>query len=759
MLETFMRRFLDFWTPVWLICLTAAACGGSNGAAENIAKGDEFLKQGKTAEALIEYQSAVQEDAMSGEARQKLGRTLMTAGQPEAALGQLVRAADLLPQDVTAQLEAGRLLLAAGRFDDARDRAERVLQIDSRNALAHVLRSGASAGLKDNQGALDALNESLKFDPNRSSTYIDRARLQAAEGQRAEAEAGFKQAIVVAPQSLQAHMALANYYFVTGRAPDAIAALKKASEAIPNAVEPYVTLASVYRVLGRPAEAEEPLKHVARLSSEPANKLTLADLYVSLRRYQDAKPILTELANIKEAAIPAKGRLAGIEYEEGRRDRAHEMVDALIKENPDSVAVLTVKGNWLLGEGRREEALAVARRAVQAEPRAPEAHFLEGQAQVALNDAVAAEKAFQEVLKLRPTAVDALVALAHLNLDTGRVDAAALFAQQAIDARSDVASRFAMARVLVAQGRVPQARAELETLAGIAPGQADIMNLQGQFLQKEGNLEGARKAFSAALKAAPSSAVALRGLLELDIQAKRPGDSKQRIEAHLKQFPQDARALVIAGRTYAAVGDLAAAESALRKAIDLDPTQLEGYHVLGQILVRQKKLDQALKAYEERVAERPDDVSGHTMIGMIQLVQGNMAAARERFEKVLSLDPRSSVASNNLAYMDAEAGTNLDVALNRAQQAKASQPDDANVSDTLGWVYVKRGLPALAVSPLEQATQKEPGNPTYHYHLGIAYVKAGDRDRGRVSLQRALQISKSFAGADDAQRTLDGLGR
>ena len=754
-----MRRFLDFWTPVWLICLMAAACGGSNGAAENIANGDEFLKQGKTAEAIIEYQTAVQQDAMSGEARQKLGRTLMTAGQPEAALGQLVRAADLLPQDVTAQLEAGRLLVASGRFEDAKARAEAVLKMDAGNALAHVLRAGAAGRLKDNAGALEALNEAIKLNPNRSSTYIDRARLQAAEGLRAEAEAGFKQAIVLAPKSVQSHMALANYYFVTGRPQDAIAALKKGSELIPDAVEPYITLASVYRVLGRTAEAEEPLKHLARLSSEPAAKLTLADLYVSMRRYQDAKPILMELSTVKEAAVAAKGRLAGIEYEEGRRDRAHEIVDALIKENPDNVAVLTAKGNWLLGEGKREEALAMARRAVQANSRAAEAHFLEGRAHVALNDAAQAEKAYQEVLKLRPTAVDALVALAHLNLDTGRLDAAALFAQQAVDGRSDLDSRFAMARVLVAQGRDAQARSELETLARIAPGQPDILNLQGQFLQKEGNVEGARSAFTAALKAAPGSTIALRGLLALDIQAKRPGDSKQRIEAHLKQFPQDAQALVIAGRAYAAVGDLAAAESVLRKAVDVDPTQLEGYHVLGQILVRQKKLDQALKAYQERVAERPNDVPGQTMIGMIMLVQGNMGAAREQFEKVLSLDPRSSIAANNLAYMDAQAGTNLDVALNRAQTAKAARPDDANVSDTLGWVYIKRGLPALAISPLEQATQSDPNNPTYHYHLGVAHVKAGDRDRGRLSLQRALAISKSFDGADDAQRTLDSLGR
>jgi Flp pilus assembly protein TadD len=109
--------------------------------------------------------------------------------------------------------------------------------------------------------------------------------------------------------------------------------------------------------------------------------------------------------------------------------------------------------------------------------------------------------------------------------------------------------------------------------------------------------------------------------------------------------------------------------------------------------------------------------------------------------------------------MDAEEGTNLDVALNRAQTAKAALPDDPDVNDTLGWVYVKRGLPALAVAPLEQAIQKKPTEPTYHYHLGLAYLKAGDKDRARPALERALRLSSSFQGAADAKRTLDGLGR
>jgi tetratricopeptide (TPR) repeat protein len=147
------------------------------------------------------------------------------------------------------------------------------------------------------------------------------------------------------------------------------------------------------------------------------------------------------------------------------------------------------------------------------------------------------------------------------------------------------------------------------------------------------------------------------------------------------------------------------------------------------------------------------------MVARILYVQGKPAESRARFEKILSIDPRAAVAANNLAYMDAEAGTNLDVALNRAQTAKAALPEDADVNDTLGWIYVKRGLPALAITPLEQAIQKDPKNPLYHYHLGMAYVGSGDRDRARPALQKALELSADFENAADARQALAALGR
>jgi Flp pilus assembly protein TadD len=54
--------------------------------------------------------------------------------------------------------------------------------------------------------------------------------------------------------------------------------------------------------------------------------------------------------------------------------------------------------------------------------------------------------------------------------------------------------------------------------------------------------------------------------------------------------------------------------------------------------------------------------------------------------------------------------------------------------------------------------EKDPKSPVYHYHLGLAYAQAGELARARESLERALSLSGSFAGADDARRVLSDLG-
>jgi tetratricopeptide (TPR) repeat protein len=94
-------------------------------------------------------------------------------------------------------------------------------------------------------------------------------------------------------------------------------------------------------------------------------------------------------------------------------------------------------------------------------------------------------------------------------------------------------------------------------------------------------------------------------------------------------------------------------------------------------------------------------------------------------------DARSVIAANNLAYMYAETGENLDRTLSLAQVAVEQAPDNPALQDTLGWVYYKRDLPDLAVRAFEQSVAKQPAHALYHFHLRMGYAKSGYFDRAR----------------------------
>jgi tetratricopeptide (TPR) repeat protein len=139
--------------------------------------------------------------------------------------------------------------------------------------------------------------------------------------------------------------------------------------------------------------------------------------------------------------------------------------------------------------------------------------------------------------------------------------------------------------------------------------------------------------------------------------------------------------------------------------------------------------------------------------------RGNWQKAQELYQKALQAEPDYPLAAYNLAYLMLEHGGNTDVALSLAQTARRGLPDSAVVADTLGWAYYQEGIFSTVVDMLNEAVEELPNNPTYHYHLGLAYQKTNDRTRAREHLERALSINPSYPKADEIRKGLAKLGR
>src|SRR5262249_10499740 len=293
------------------------------------------------------------------------------------------------------------------------------------------------------------------------------------------------------------------------------------------------------------------------------------------------------------------------------------------------------------------------------------------------SEAELAIAAYKEVLELNPRIIPAQLELAKLNMAVGNPADTVQLASNVLSASSNnLGARLALVQGLRRPGNYTRAAGELKPLLTAAPKSAVVHAEQGEIALRQKDVAGAAAAFDRALALDPKLFAAIAGRVNVDLSQKRGLEATRRIEAALTRDPNSAEILALGGRTYAITGDLRRAEDLYRRAIEADSRYMPAYHQLGQLYVREKRLDEARESYEAAIAKQPNNVAAHTMVAMLFQAENRTAEAKARYEKILQLDPRSVVAANNLAYMNAEAGVALDQALQLAQIAKAGFPDE-----------------------------------------------------------------------------------
>jgi tetratricopeptide (TPR) repeat protein len=163
--------------------------------------------------------------------------------------------------------------------------------------------------------------------------------------------------------------------------------------------------------------------------------------------------------------------------------------------------------------------------------------------------------------------------------------------------------------------------------------------------------------------------------------------------------------------------DYVSAETALRKAADLDKKNSDALLKLGQALNAQGSTDKAIATFQQSIKDNPNEVSFYILLGELYEGQKKWDDARGMYQKALTIQPDNPVASNNLAYVMLQQGGNIDMAISLAQTARRLMPDSPNAADTLGWAYYKKGLYPTAIDLFKEALKKVPNDPTFQEHL------------------------------------------
>jgi len=146
------------------------------------------------------------------------------------------------------------------------------------------------------------------------------------------------------------------------------------------------------------------------------------------------------------------------------------------------------------------------------------------------------------------------------------------------------------------------------------------------------------------------------------------------------------------------------------------------------------------------------------MVGMLLEAQGKGVEAEKQYQQTLAVDPHAAVAANNLAFIYLSSNRNVDEALQLAQTAQQQLPNEAHVSDTVGSAYLKKDMLPSAIEQFEAAVKAAPNDPVIQTHLGLAYMQAGDWEKAKRTLTKALSAKGDFEGAAEARKALTTMG-
>ena len=119
---------------------------------------------------------------------------------------------------------------------------------------------------------------------------------------------------------------------------------------------------------------------------------------------------------------------------------------------------------------------------------------------------------------------------------------------------------------------------------------------------------------------------------------------------------------------------------------------------------------------------------------------GQWDQAEKELKKALKLSNNHYLVLNYLGYTWIKQGTNVNDAFAMIVSAYNQAPNDANISDSLGWALYNLGYYGMAVGYIEKAAEAAPSNAVISDHLGDVYWFNQRKNEARFQWKHALTM-------------------
>ncbi len=741
-----------------IIVVVCAGCTKSpeEKKADYLASAQKYVEQGKHAEAAIQYQNALQITPDDVKTLISLGEVQLKLSHPQEAYRAFSKASQADPKNVKAREYLASMLLLAKRYDLAEKQAASILETDTKNSLARqVLAQSLFMSGKRDQGikvmedlageasptedmyinliqmymAVGRLDDALALANKGSAQFAKSTKLRfvasdiyVLKKDTLNARKLAEEAYRVSGGDITAGVALAMFYMRNNMEDLYQAQLSAMKKSAPENPEPYLLEASI---LHQKRDLDGALKIALKaldLKDTTQVRIFIAQLYLEKKDIGQAKNVLVEAVEKDPRDIPSKVMLARIYIDEKDHTKALEVLKEPLKIAPlnpnvasNGAQAYLMKGDVKTARELVLNALKENDKNIQLHRIMAKIHFIQGEFQEALKET-------ELLTRHSVNSPDILYIGALASLRTSGPKGALPYIESLKDkAPNEWITLHAQLRYYLDQGDkknafpiaeraislFPQNEEALSQYAYAAP---DVIGWQAAIAKVSGICSG---------NSTGSCHMVLSSLLEGS------------------------------GKKAEALGEI-------KKAIELDPKNELFYHVLAQYYVRNNMIKNALSEYQSILNKDPNDLRAATMLALLHQGAGNLDDAQKVYKYILDKNPKNALAANNLAWVLAEKGNKneLGEALKLAQTAKDMHPDDPRIADTLGYVYLKKGLPENALGQFQMASEKLGDEPTILYHMALALIDLKKDAEAASYLKKSLSSTRPFPEKQQAKAAL-----
>ena len=566
---------------------------------------------------------------------------------------------------------------------------------------------------QDLLGAVSVFEGLISSDPGKDEYHYALAKQYLAFNKTQEADVVLKAHLEKNSDNINAkirYIQFLNQYMGEGRS---VAQLKAFIKAKPENLDLNFALADTYQKGGHLKEAKEVLMLIVSFDDVDGRLRALnrlAKMEFNVGNYEKGDDYLLEALTLDPANQEAVITRAQRTLQLGNTDQAISELRSVLRESPNSAIVLSLLGNAHEKQGKLELALDQYAKAYEAEPK-------NRTVILAYSQLLKKQGQYNQIEKL----LDRYLQVAHSDVDILQ-----------IAAENKLALR-----------NWEDAQVIAERLDALKSDSSVTDQIRGSAMLGMENWEEGLAAFERAYDVSENKSRSMALLVRSYFVSGQPGKANAFLESVLDNDADNLTALNLMAQLHQFNNDIPTAEEWYRKAVNSHPENLSTYQQLSAFLMRQGRPEEVidlLQTVDSMVVENPALLL--IRAGAYE-VKGDKPDAINSYEQVLVLQPELDVAVNNLAVLLSEDSEYQDLERAKELAGRFKQSEVPHFLDTLGWIYYKTGDFNNALYFHENAVQAMPEFAEFRYHLGMSYKAAGETEKAKIELEKALQLSKN----------------